>query len=98
MKRISRTILVPHDLSRNATRALELAAALAGPKGRLTVLHVANEYGNVLHQRAVVEKARRTLERLIARAAPRRGRPTIECRVDVGVAHRQINKAARHAD
>ena len=38
-----RTILVPHDFSRHASRALRMAAALAGPEGRLIALHVVAE-------------------------------------------------------
>lgn len=37
--RLFRRILVPHDFSDHATRALALAASLAGPRGQLVVLH-----------------------------------------------------------
>ncbi len=37
--RLFRRILVPHDFSDHATRALQLAIALAGPESVVTVLH-----------------------------------------------------------
>ena len=37
--RIFDRILVPHDFSDHATRALEIAASLAGPTSTITVLH-----------------------------------------------------------
>ncbi len=37
--RLFTRILVPHDFSEHATRALQIAAGLAGPDGSLTVLH-----------------------------------------------------------
>jgi len=37
--RLFARILVPHDFSDHATRALQIAADLAGPRGSITVLH-----------------------------------------------------------
>ena len=37
--RLFTRILVPHDFSDHATRALQIAADLAGPSGSITVLH-----------------------------------------------------------
>ena len=93
-----RTILVPHDLSAHATRALEMAAGLAGREGRLIVLHVANAYENAAVQEAVVADARRALDGVIARTIAARACPRVECRVETGDAYRKIAEAARGVD
>ena len=44
MADLFRSILVPHDFSPPATRALRLAADLASPRSRIVVLHVVIPY------------------------------------------------------
>jgi nucleotide-binding universal stress UspA family protein len=93
-----RTVLVPHDLSRHSTRALAMAARLAGVRGRVIVLHVASEYGNPVVQKRVVDDARRALERVVTRTMASRPGPRVECRVERGDPYRKIVAAARGAD
>jgi nucleotide-binding universal stress UspA family protein len=92
------TILVPHDLSAHASRALALAALLVGRQGRLVVLHVVERYGNRLVQRRVASDARRALARVVARAGRAPGAPRIMARVVVGDPYRKICRATRGAD
>lgn len=93
-------ILVPHDFSTHADRALRLAASLAGARGRITVLHVAAdlpEHASRLKLRPVIlADARRRLERVALRIRASRG-PRIECRVECGDPYRHIARAARGA-
>jgi hypothetical protein len=49
MKTKFRTILVPHDLSKHADRALKVAAGMVPAPERLIVLHVAGERHTVTH-------------------------------------------------
>lgn len=93
-----RTILVPHDLSLHSTRALTMAARLAGVGGRLIVLHVAEAYGNGAVQKRVVAEARRALERVVARTVATAAGPLVECRVEAGDPYQKITAAARGAD
>lgn len=93
-----RTILVPHDLSGHANRALALAARIAGPEGRLLVLHVTPDAYNAAWRAKTIREGRRSLERVVARRRASRGWPAVECRVEAGDARRQITKAARGAD
>lgn len=93
-----RTILVPHDLSAHATRALRLAATLAGPDGRLVVLLVVPEFVNRLAQAASLRDGRRRLEAIVARTLGRRGGPVVTIRVEAGDPFRRIDRAARGAD
>lgn len=92
------TILVPHDLSRHASRALKIAARLAGPRGKLIVLHVVNEYGNAPIQKKILESGRRQLERLVPATLRGQGGPSIERRVEAGNPYLRIIEAARDAD
>jgi nucleotide-binding universal stress UspA family protein len=91
-----KTILVPHDLSRHARRALKIAAGLAGRRGKLVVLSVVNEYANAPFQKKVLERGRRALERAVPAKLP--NRPSIELRVEAGDPARRIIQAARGAD
>jgi nucleotide-binding universal stress UspA family protein len=96
MTQMFRSILVPHDLSRHSDRALGIAAELAGPRGKLTVLHVVNAYGNAPFQKKVVAEATRELDRHIAATVPKG--PAIDRRIEAGTAYRHILEAARDAD
>jgi nucleotide-binding universal stress UspA family protein len=93
-----RTILVPHDFSVHANRALEFAAGIAGAKGRLIVLHVTPHMYNELARASFVREGRRRLERTVARRVGSRGWPAVEYRVEAGDPRRQITKAARGTD
>ena len=93
-----RKILVPHDLSAHANRALAIAASLAGSQGQVTVLHVVGRFGNQLVQRRFVSEARRVLMRVVARAARVRGGPRVTSRVVLGDPGRAICDAATGAD
>jgi nucleotide-binding universal stress UspA family protein len=99
-KELFRTILVPHDFSAHANRALKLAASLAGAHGRLIVLHVVAtlpEGANRVARKVLVEERRR-LARLVARTTATPGAPTVEYRVESGDPYRHIADAARRAD
>ena len=93
-----RTILVPHGLSANATRALSLAASLVGGSGHLVVLHAVAAFGNELVQRRAVAEARLALGRVVARTVPSRGGPRVTTRIVVGDAYRNICQAGRGTD
>jgi nucleotide-binding universal stress UspA family protein len=103
-----RRILVPHDFSVHATRALRVAADLAGPRGRLLVLHVVHEEPPISElpigpdatwkpPTAVVDQARRELVRIVQMAV-RRGGPRADCRVALGDPLERILAAANEAD
>jgi nucleotide-binding universal stress UspA family protein len=109
-----RRILVPHDFSTHATRALRLAATLArANRGRLLVLHVITPFHPVtaLPQEGVgwlpdidliptdlVASERRHLETLVARTIKGRGAPPVKCRVEIGDPFHRIAEAARGVD
>jgi len=104
-----RRILVPHDFSDAATRALELALELAAAhRGRIIVVHAIAEMIPVSAFPAAGEMVwippenleadtRRSLETLVAKIVGRRRVPT-ECRVVVGDPFQRIIDAARDAD
>jgi nucleotide-binding universal stress UspA family protein len=98
MESIFSRILVPHDLSKHADRALRIAVGLAPARGRLVVLHVANVYGNALVQKRVLAEARKDLARAIARARPERKGIVVEMRVVAGAPWVHIARAARRVD
>ena len=104
-----RRILVPHDFSEHATRALELAAELAGKHGgRLLVLHVVTPFHPVtglpeegiawIPETDVMAAEQRRLEALVARTVPRRSALRVQCKVVIGDPFRRITDAARDAD
>jgi len=112
MSRLFRKILVPHDFSKEATKALRIAAELAaGARGRLIVVHaIPNVYPVAgLPPMAVgwypppfapaelVATERRRLETLVARTLRGRGRPRAACRVVTGDPYQCIINAARGA-
>lgn len=109
MKPLFRRILVPHDFSEHATRALGLAADLAAEhRGRLTVLHVVVPFQPVtgfptagaawIPEVDIERDARAHLEQLVARALGRRRGVKAVCRVVVGNPVQGIIDAARGHD
>ncbi|HJQ85082.1 MAG TPA: universal stress protein, partial [Candidatus Binatia bacterium] len=103
-----RRILVPHDFSTPATRALRVAAELAREhRGRLLVLHVVapfhpatghpEERVAVTPELDVMKAERRRLEALVARTLGRRRTP-VTCRVELGDPYHRIADAARGVD
>lgn len=109
MKPLFRKVLVPHDLSKHADRALALAARLAKEhRGELIVLHVVAPYqpvigfpeGVTLNLRVedIVTAARRSLEEMVARALAGTRAPRTRCRVVLGDPFQRIISAARDAD
>jgi universal stress protein A len=107
--KLFRRILVPHDFSDHATRALEVAAELARDHGgRLLVLHVIVPLNpmTTLPEEGVpwadgvtlVTIERRRLETLVRRALGGRETPPRACRVVVGDPFRAIIAAALGAD
>jgi len=103
-----RRILVPHDFSAPADRALAVAAELArAHHGRLLVLNVIPPYQPVMGVPGEmvwipppppVEAERRRLERLVARTVGRSCAPRVTGRVVVADPFRAIVDAARDAD
>ena len=104
MADLFRSILVPHDFSPPATRALRLAADLASPRSRIVLLHVVIPYpvmgvtpGEVPYvpPETLVADAKQRLETLARRTVGRRRR--LETRVVVGDPATSIFEAARRA-
>jgi len=108
MKRFRR-ILVPHDFSTHATRALRVAEGLAREhRGRLLVLHVItpfhpatalpDEHITWPDATDIVSAERDRLEALVARLVRGRGAPPVTCTVEIGDPYHRIVDAARKAD
>ena len=104
MADLFRSILVPHDFSPSATRALRLAADLASARSQIVVLHVVIPYpvtgitpGEVpfVSPETLVTDAKRRLETVVRRIFGRRRR--LETRVVVGDPATRIVDAARRA-
>ena len=104
MAYLFRSILVPHDFSPPATRALRLATDLASPRSRIVVLHVVIPYpvigvtpGEVPYvpPETLVTDAKQQLATLVRRTFGRRRR--VEGRVVVGDPASRIIEAARRA-
>lgn len=105
-----RRILVPHDGSTHATRALGVAASLAADfHGRLIVLRAiapllsfmelgAEETTPWIPPEDVVGHELERLEALVGKALAGHGSPPAECRVVVGDPFSSIIDAARAAD
>jgi nucleotide-binding universal stress UspA family protein len=103
-----RRILVPHDFSRHADRALRIAAGLAGPTGSLVALHVVVPFtpvtdippaglGAYVSPEELVRSARRQLEAAVARTL--RGRkPKVTTKVEIGDPYERIVAATRGMD
>jgi universal stress protein A len=103
-----RRILVPHDFSASAARALGVAAALArAHRGRLHVLHVITPFQPVtgipemtgfVPDRELLAGARQALTDAVARTVRGRGAPPVTLSVVLGDPYRRIVEAARRAD
>jgi nucleotide-binding universal stress UspA family protein len=106
--RVFRRILVPHDFSDHATRALEVAAGFAGPQSSITVLHaVAPVYASGGMPGAdmswtpppeMIGDLREQLEQLVARVVGRTAAGRVHCRVVPADPLTAILAAARRAD
>jgi nucleotide-binding universal stress UspA family protein len=102
-----RRLLVPHDFSRHADRALGVAAHLAGPEGELVVLHAimpvvpvpefAPAVAVELPLDDMTKGARRELERVVQRVVGRRG-PKVTIKVEVGDPYGRIVDNTRGMD
>src|SRR5215831_3882714 len=104
MADLFRSILVPHDFSPSAIRALRLAADLASARSRIVVLHVVIPYPVTgvtpvevpfVSPETLVADAKRRLETVVRRIFGRRRR--LETRVVVGDPATRILDAARGA-
>ena len=104
-----RRILVPHDFSDSATRALKYAADLVSPDGRLVVLHVVVPFvavsdipvaglGGYITPLEFVSGAKRQLDQAIVRALGARRAARVERKVVVGDPFQRILAAARGMD
>jgi nucleotide-binding universal stress UspA family protein len=104
-----RRILVPHDFSDPATRALKFAAGLAPPNGRLVVLHVVVPFvpitdippagvGAYIAPGELISGAKRQLDRTIAKALGRKRGPRVEAKVVIGDPYQRIIAATRGMD
>jgi nucleotide-binding universal stress UspA family protein len=113
MEALFRRILVPHDFSPHATRALRVAADLAVVhKGRLVVLHalppvypvvglppmaLRKSFPPPAEGPELVQRVRERLEALVAREISGHGRRRVECRVVIADPFQAIIEAARGA-
>lgn len=106
--KLFRRILVPHDFSEHATRALEVAAQLARDHGgSLLVLHVIMPFTPItgLPGEAIawvpepdLAADQRRLETLVARTVRGRKAPRTACKVVIGDVFKRIIDAARGSD
>jgi len=106
--RIFRRILVPHDFSDHATRALEIAAGLAAPDSTLTVLHAVVPVSTSIGVPGadltwtpppeMVNDLERELEEIVTRTVGRATATRVKCRVVTADPLTAILAAARRAD
>lgn len=104
-----RRILVPHDFSHHADRALKLAAELAGPGGSLVVLHAIVPFTPItdlppggisayVSPAELVAGARRQLEHITARVLKGGKGPKVTLKVEIGDPYQRIVANTRGAD
>jgi nucleotide-binding universal stress UspA family protein len=104
-----RHILVPHDLSAHANRALRVAADLVAPGGELVVLHAIVPYvpatdlpvadlGAYISSAELLSGARRRLEREVTRVLGKRPTPRITIAVELDEPARCIARRSRGMD
>ena len=105
-----RRILVPHDFSDHATKALAFAADLVAPGGRLLVLHVVVPFTPVTGIPATAEAvtyfsppelirgAKRQLDRVVSKVFPAGARDHVDAKVVLGDPYRCILDATRGMD
>lgn len=102
-------ILVPHDFSEPATRALRFAAGLVPPAGRLLVLHVVVPFvpiadlppaaiGGYIAPGELVSDAKRQLDRTVAKALAGARGVRVDAKVVIGDPYQAIMHAARGMD
>src|SRR5262245_28558728 len=104
-----RRILVPHDFSDHATKALAFAADLVAPGGRILVLHVVVPFTPVTGIPATAEVvtyfsppelrgARRQLDRVVSKVIPAGARDHVDAKVVIGDPYQRILDASRGMD
>ena len=104
-----RRILVPHDFSQHATKALEFALDLVPSDGRIFVLHVVVPFVPVtpapgiavatyISPAELVSGAHRQLQRTVAKTCGKRGARVVDTKVVVGDPYQRIIEAARGMD
>src|SRR5690242_6349616 len=102
-------ILIPHDFSEPATRALRFAAGLVPPDGRLVVLHVVVPFvpiadlppaaiGGYIAPGELVSDAKRQLDRTVTKALAGARGVRVEAKVVIGDPYQAIMRAARGMD
>jgi universal stress protein A len=105
-----RRILVPHDFSDHATRALKLAVELARqPKGKVRVVHAIPPFYPVADMAPaeltawvpppdLLASERQRLEALVARVVKGVDAPAVEVRVEMGDPYQRIMDACAGMD
>lgn len=106
--RLFQRILVPHDFSDHASRALEIALGLAGPASEILVLHaMAPVYSSLGGPAAdlawtptpdIIRDVKEQLAHVVGRAVGQRSQLRVSCRVVLADPLSAILKAARRAD
>ena len=104
-----RKILVPHDFSSQADKALAIAADLVGTTGELLVLHTIVPFlpvtdlppgglASYVSPEELIDGARRQLASLVKKFTAKRPGVTIKTRVDIGDPYQRIIAATRGMD
>ena len=104
-----RRILVPHDFSVHANRALRVAAQLVAPGGEIVVLHAIVPYvptsdlpvaqlGAYISPAELVSGARRRLEREVKRSLGTRRTPRVTIAVEIAEPGQCITRRSRDMD
>jgi nucleotide-binding universal stress UspA family protein len=104
-----RKILVPHDFSPQADKALTVAADLAGTTGQLLVLHTIVPFvpvtdlppgglASYVSPEELLDGARRQLTGLVKKVTAKRPGLTVKTRVEIGDPYQRIIAATRGMD